>query len=282
MLRIKVTIKLHILQFDTVRKLQTAASHVHEASAAASNSTSHTFRTLQGKSFTNSSCPTQSRCFVKCMEGLLHRMGKQTKSNMGLDYKVLHLILNGYEAELMDVSVTQARKRWVAMCGAFFLLGFVLSLRGNEGFMVEAHGLISHFNYGTEESEETPFILIPLLGRFKGEEQGEHWHLQMSAAQTASGFKVRKWVERLVNILQLENYVLGPAFCNVNGQSLIPSDIDEEFQIQLEQIQILHPNLIEPSLNVREWFSIYRSLRRGSTARVGELDVSDAVTNLHN
>ena len=52
--------------------------------------------------------------------------------------------------------------------------------------------------------------------------------------------------------------------------------------MQLEQIQISHPELIEPNLVVREWFSIFRSLRRGSTAQAGELDISDQVVNLHN
>ena len=161
------------------------------------------------------------------------------------------------------------------------MLGFVLSLRGNEGFLVEAHGLLSHLHYGTESEEPTPFVLIPLLGRFKGEE-GERWHLMMSVSETQSGFKVRKWMERLVLFLRMENNVQGPAFCTRSGTPISYGDVEEEFHSQLEQIQILHPNFIEPSLNVREWFSIFRSLRKGSTARAAELDISDQVVNLHN
>ena len=104
----------------------------------------------------------------------------------------------------------------------------------------------------------------------------------MSVSTTASGFQVRKWIERLVMLLQFENHTVGPAFCKPDGKSYIPAEVDEEFQTQLEKVQLSHPNLIEPSLNVREWFSIFRSLRRGSTARAAELDVSDQVTNLHN
>ena len=269
------------LQFDSIRKLRTAASHVHEVSAEANSSTTHTFRNLQGKAFTNSSCPTQSRCFKKIIEGLLHRMGKQTKSNMGLDYRILHLILKNYEKELVEPNTTMDRNRMIVMFGNFFLLGFVLSLRGNEGFMIEAHGLLSHLHHGTETSEETPFVLIPLLGRFKGED-GERWHLMMSASLTGSGFEVRKWIHRLARLLDAEGHVNGPAFCKSNGESLTPGEVDEEFQRQLEEIQITHPNLIEPSLSIREWFSIFRSLRKGSTARAAELDISDNVTNLHN
>ena len=195
--------KTEHLQFDTVRKLRTSASHVHEVSAGTNFSTTHTFRDLQGRAFTNSSCPTQSRAFKKIIEGLLHHMGKQTKSNMGLDYKILRLILEKYEKELIDPNSSVERKRWITMCGNFFVLGFVLSLRGNEGFKIEAQGLRSHLQLGTELEEPTPYILIPSLGRFKGEE-GEKWHLMMSASHTKSGFEVRKWVHRLVQILEHE------------------------------------------------------------------------------
>ena len=269
------------LQFDTIRKQRTSFSHLHEVSAVAHANEILGFRNLLGKAFVNSSCPTQSRFFQKVMEGMLRRMGRQTKSNMGIDYQALHIILNNYEWELGDPCTPVDRKRKVIMYGTFFLLEFVLSLRSHEGFLIEAHGLISHLHYGTDDTEETKFVLIPLLGRFKNED-GERWHLMMSCAVTASGFKVRKWVDRLVRILVSEKNTNGPAFCDTNGKCLRYADMDEEFQLQVEQVQMSYPNLIEPTIDVREWFSIFRSLRRGSTARVGELDVSDNVVNLHN
>ena len=55
------------------------------------------------------------------------------------------------------------------MVGSFLLLGFVLSLRGNKGFMVEAHGLQSHRNYGQNNGRDS-HVVIPLLGRFKNED----------------------------------------------------------------------------------------------------------------
>jgi len=269
------------VQFDTIRKLRTSYSHIHEVSATANSSYTHAFRTLLGKLFTNSNCPTQSRFFRKFMEGMLERMGKQTKSNMPLDYKILHLILDGYEKELNNESVPDNRKRWINMCGTFYLLGFVLSLRGNEGLMVEAHGLVSHLHYGLEEDEEHPYIVIPFLGRFKNEE-GERWHLMISVGTTGSGFQVRKWIERIARILVEEEQVVGPAFCHRNGRPIRVTELDEELHMQLESLQAIHPHLIESKIDVTEWFSVFRSLRRGSTARAGELDISDNVTNLHN
>ena len=40
------------------------------------------------------------------------------------------------------------------MTGCFFVIAFVLALRGNEVFMVEASGLVGHFHYGLEQLEE--------------------------------------------------------------------------------------------------------------------------------
>ena len=273
------------MQFDTIRKLRTAYSHIHEVSAEASAGHTNSFRTLMGKVFSNSNCPTQSRLFQKVMEGMLGRMGKQSKANMALDYKILHLILETFEDELNLDKSTEERKRRVTLCGSFLLLGFVLSLRGPEGFMIEAHGLISHLHFGLgeecREDDEIPFVVIPLLGRFKNEE-GERWHLMMSVSETKSGFKVREWVERLASVLVKEGHTSGPAFCHPDGKCLRAFEIDEEFHKQLEKIQISHPMLIEPKLDVTEWFSIFRSLRKGSTARADELDISNTVTNLHN
>ena len=61
---------------------------------------------------------------------MLHRMGKQTKSNMGLDYRVLHLLLSDYEREFGNPSVTSQRKRNVVFFGAFFLLGLCCLCEG--------------------------------------------------------------------------------------------------------------------------------------------------------
>ena len=52
------------------------------------------------------------------------------------------------------------------MCGYILTLGFVLSLRGPECFMIEAHGLISHLHYRLEMEEEhgeTPYVVVPLF-----------------------------------------------------------------------------------------------------------------------
>jgi len=191
------------------------------------------------------------------------------------------MILRGFEEEIISDIVLNERKRWLVVCGTLLLLGFVLALRGPECFMVDAHGLISHLQYGTEEEDGSPFVVIPLLGKFKNED-GERWHLMLSVSKTASGFEVRKWVESLAHILRLEDNMSGPAFCYSDGTLIRSFEIDLEFHTALERIQAENAHLIEPGVEVRESFSIFRSLRRGSTSRATELKLSDTVVNLHN
>jgi len=269
------------LQYDTIRKLRTAYSHLHESSAGASLNLTNSFRNQLGHAYVNSNSPTQSLFYMRFNKGMLLRMGRQTRQNIALDYKILHIILGNLDNEWERLEEGSQRKRWIVIAATYLLFGFVLALRGNEGFMVEAGGLVDHKDHGTEESEETPYCVIPLLGRFKNEE-GERWHLMLAASETKSGFKVRCWLERLVDILRRERKFAGPAFCYVSGRAVRSSEMDGEFHMQLERVQENHPDLIQPSVMVSEAFSVYRSLRRGSTSRAGELAIPETVVNLHN
>ena len=214
--------------------------------------------------------------------GLLLRLGRQTKSNWGLDYKILHVILNNFESELLDDETSLSKKREIIMLGSFFLTGFVCALRGNEVFLVEAEGLQGMINRGRQE--ENPMhehIIIPLLGRFKNED-GERWHVMLSVGVTNSKFEVRKWLERLVDILVAERRGMGPAFCDERGEMLNNNWVDERFVEEVKKVQVSHPNLIDQSIDVSEHYSIFRSLRKGSTARAVDTEVSATVIDLHN
>eukprot|EP00957_Ditylum_brightwellii_P170369 12967759-Ditylum_brightwellii.AAC.1 len=82
-------------------------------------------------------------------------------------------------------------------CNCFLLVfGFYVTmcstalLRGNKGFMIEVQGLIQHGSQEVHEDPELQHVVIPLLGEFKGERR-EHWHLQLTSAESASGFKLK-------------------------------------------------------------------------------------------
>ena len=74
-------------------------------------------------------------------------MSCDTQSNFGLDYKILLQILSSIEKRTCDVSTSTDIVRCLIMAGTSFVISFVFSLRGNEGFMLNCGGLIKHPMY---------------------------------------------------------------------------------------------------------------------------------------
>ncbi len=107
-------------------------------------------------------------------------------------------------------------------------------------------------------------VIIPLLGRFKGE-TGERYHLTPLAAVTSSGIQVRLWVKRLVDIKTSRGYVRGPLFGDVYGVAVKAKAIEMELMEHLQGIKDAQPRLVPSDLDVYEDFGISRSFRRGAT-----------------
>lgn len=270
------------LQFDTVRKMRTAFSHVFEVGKSITALEPYGFKGMKGDVFSSSSCPTDSRFFQMFTRGLLLRLGRQTRSNWGLDYNVLHAILKNLEKDLELEVLSKEERRSIIMIGSFFIIGFVCALRGNEIFLVEAEGLQTMIHKGKLEKEKKLLhVVIPLLGRFKNED-GERWHVMLSVSVTNSKLEVRKWTEKLVAVLAKERRGMGPAFCDRNGNMLSYQWIDDRFVKEIRRIQEVNPQLIDEALDVAEHYSIFRSIRKGATARVIDMQVDPITIDLHN
>ena len=270
------------MQFESVRKLRTAFGHLHANARLSTNPDATSFKAQKGDLFNITDSPTDSKLFQMFMRGLLLRMGKQTESNWGLDYKVLLAILANLEGKLEEVENAQSMKRDCIMLGAYLTIGFVCAFRGNEVFMVEAEGLQRMIREGRSEVEtENSHVVIPLLGRFKNED-GEKWHLMVSVNTTESGIKARFWTEKLALLLKEEKRGMGPAFCDRNGDLLNYWDINNHFIKELEYIQQHQSYLLQPEIEVADHYSIFRSLRKGSTARAMDKKVESNVIDLHN
>lgn len=270
------------LQFDSIRKLRTSYAHLHQVGRLASNPDGTTFKSLKGESMTITDSPTDSRFYQMFMRGLLLRMGRQVESNWGLDYRILVKIMINLEYEFKQPSTLPGRKREVVMLGSYLIICFVCALRGNEGFLVESDGLQQMIEMGNGEAEiEMGHVVIPLLGRFKNED-GEKWHVMVSANVTGSGLLVRQWIERLVEVLKAEDKGMGPAFCTMSGEMIDYWAMNNGFVKEVETIQKSEPNLIDQTIEVGDNYSIFRSLRKGSTARAIDMNVNETVIDLHN
>ena len=252
-------------QFDSIRKFRSASTNEYESGVAAANELMMVGD--GGRIFRLSSGPTQSRLFVKFMRGCEKRMGRLVKQNKALDVRILHKMLHAYELELLSVKTSPARKRFIKMASAYFVISFVGALRGGEGLMMEATSLAHYIDEG--RVAKIPYVLIPLLGRFKGE-TGERNVLLPFAAVTKSGIQVRVVVDRLLAVLAQEGRTTGelsPAFCHKGGKSISRTELNNEFIASLERIQDEYSYLIAKTIDVAGTYNIYRSLRRGATSR---------------
>ena len=114
------------MQFESVRKLRTAFGHLHANARLSTNPDATSFKAQKGDLFNITDSPTDSKLFQMFMRGLLLRMGKQTESNWGLDYKVLLALLANLEGKLEDGETRKEEERmydvgslpddWLCLC----------------------------------------------------------------------------------------------------------------------------------------------------------------------
>ena len=273
------------VQFETIRKIRSAASSAYENSAQGSNRVL-VFRGEKGMSYRLSHAETESHLFVKFIRGLESRMGKLVRSNLALDYRILLIMAQHYEAELADTSVDYWRKRHIIVTFSYFMACFGASLRGNEGLYLEGSSLCDLVHCGNstiEKSNGLGHISLPLLGRFKNE-LGEAKHVAVVVNTSTSGLEYRKWIERLVWILIREGKEndAGPAFCRIDGSMMRSYELDAEFHKSLRKVRDGRPDLIPEGLDIENVYGTYRSLRRGSNTRATERAVGRDVIELIN
>ena len=109
------------------------------------------FRTVRGEVFRASVVPMESKTYVMFNRGMLLCMGRQTQTDLGLDVRLLKLILHNLKHEIQLEEGNYHMVRELLMTGTLLVTGFVLALRGNECLMVDAGGLLSPIDYGKEK-----------------------------------------------------------------------------------------------------------------------------------
>ena len=251
-------------QFDSVRKLRSAARNTHLNSVIGAAAT-HAFMGERGKIFRLTSDPTYSQFFTKFIHGCEKRMGRYVKQDQALSVEILLEILHAYEVELKCKTTSKTRRRVIIMSGSSLVIGYCGGLRGGEITLAEATSTCQLINEGTDKAT-SPHVVVCLMGRFKGE-TGERNVLLPFASVTTSGIKIRWWIEQLVQVLVLEGRSEGnpgPAFCDKEGFVLPARVFNTAFHASLENVQVQRPDLIPAWIKVIEIYHYYRSLRRGA------------------
>ena len=181
------------VQFDTVRKIRSCYTNAFDSSPVAVLE-SITFKGDFGKTYHFSKSPLNSLLFRKFMVGLEKRMGRLVYQDLALSTELLMEILSMYEIELASEDVPWSRRRSIVMSGAAFVVLFGGALRGGEVLLLEASELCKRIGDG-KSHRTAPHVLVPLMGRFKGE-NGERNVLLALTSETDNGkIPIRRWVE---------------------------------------------------------------------------------------
>jgi hypothetical protein len=263
-------------QFETIRKLRAGFSNLYMSSVAGA-ATLRTVGTDRAKHHLTDS-PTQSLWFERFSHGCLLRMGQEVRQDWALPLEVVHALMAQLEREWVEAT-TPDERILVASIGAYSVIAFCGSFRGAEVFLVDLHGLRKYLL--ELEPPGTDCVIVPLLGRFKGE-TGDKYHLTPLAAMTSSGLKVKEWVKRLVYVREAQNRFRGPAFCDAKGEIAKSTDYEMAIMDRLVGIQEAAPHLIPRDIDIYEHFGISRSFRRGATSTARVRGVTDRQVDMIN
>jgi hypothetical protein len=261
-------------QFETIRKLRAGYSNIYMASVEGATS----LQTVGGdrvKHFLTQS-PTQSTWFERFSAGCLRRMGQEVRQDWAIPLPAMHALIGILEQEWATATELKDRSL-IASIGAYSLIAFCGSFRGNEVFLTDLHGLRKYCS----ELQGKDHVIVPLLRRFKGEMHARY-HLAPLAAQTDSGLPVRRWIERLVQVREKEGRQHGPAFCDQTGEIAEAYEYESGLISRLLVAQENSPEAIGPEVNITEEFGISRSFRRGSTSTARVRGIDDKLVELIN
>ena len=144
--------------------------------------------------------------------------------------------------------------------------------------MLDLGALIENVEQG--RFDKPPHLVLPLLGRFKGEDY-KRVHMLLAPNVTDSGFEPRKWVHWLIQARKAENLLVGPAFCDTDGYVLNQQLLNDELQSQLTYVKDQEPSLFPPDLKLED-INTNRSFRKGSTSRAQDLLLNDSIIDANN
>lgn len=269
-------------QYEYIRKIRSAYANAFRGSTAGA-SLDTKLKTNRGVSFGFVGGPTESVLFEMFMLGMRKRMGKVTCQNLAISYEVLTKILSRYDDELASEELKRDRLREIIVFGATFVCLYAGALRGHEVSYMERSELVRKRNSGALAEKSKRHVVVPLMGRFKGED-GERNLMLVFANTSGSGLAIGRWISQLSELLLQErkHLKIGPALCHEDGTPYTSVELNSELESVLLDIQDKFPEFIDPKVDVSSKFSINRSFRRGATTRVRENGLDEKSLEMNN
>lgn len=265
-------------QWDTIRKLRTAASNQYRASAQAT-SLEWTLSDDRGHSQRLSNDPCASVWFGRFFMGCKRRMGQDWRPNKALSTDLIVKVLERTTERYKNATVEKDKDRWWTF-GTYVCVTYVLSLRGVEGLLVDLAGMIKN-----EHKGDNRYFIVALLGMIKGEHHGR-CHLLPSVKVTSLGIDIYDWVSKLIESKKLRGFRNGPLFTDWSGKVLTTDALDKMLVDILEELfdykHTLFPASVETKDDIVDMYQVYRSIRRSSDTRAIEKKVKDSDIDIVN
>jgi hypothetical protein len=266
------------MQWDTIRKIRTTYSNHSRASPQANLSTT-ALGDERGRAQRMVSDKCSSYWFSKFFSGCKRGMGQDWRPNKAMGILLIQAVVKVVAEKIGVSQIEKTRHDWIVF-GTYFVVSYVLSLRGVEGLLRDLKGITDNIHKG----DDTYFI-IALLGKVKGEHH-HRCHLLPCCAKTSSDINVKDWVLLRLHEKGRLGFRDGPAISDIQGKAQKCGQLDEQFIEVLEEIYEMNNVLFPPSISTKDEiassYSVFRSPRRSSDTRALENNVSSTDIGLVN
>ena len=236
-------------QFDTVRKLRSAYGNWARTTPESSNG-SWVVTQSNGRASRLSKDLSGLLWYYRFSLGLRYHMGAIWKPNKGFSTKLLMKVLETAEKIRREMDNLKDRHLWTVFV-TYAVMSYVLSLQGNEGFMLDIEGTTKLKSRETER-----YFWVVLLGKLKGEHVDRE-HNVPCAHSTKNGIRVKKLVERIIDEKEKLGQFRGPMISDKKGYLYNLSDMDELMHELLEELLSEDESLFPPDIQTRE--NLYES-----------------------
>jgi hypothetical protein len=264
------------VQHATARRMRSVYSNLFHASFQGESMSVMAYETQ--KMFTTP-CPTYGYWYQRFNLGLHKRMGDVVRSDFAVTSQIIKALLETLNEEWEDAVTLETRTRIAEM--AFVLVaGYCCGLRGEEITKIDLAGLLKYLEPGRLDTEY-PHAIVPLIGRIKGE-TGERYHMMVLARETKSGIQAGIWADRIAEVNKARKRDRGPVFRTKKGHRAKIASFEAEFLERMIRLKIARPGLFEPGVDISESYSLFRSLRRGSTTEATKNRVAQDIIELNN
>ena len=263
------------LQWDSMRKTASAYNNAFEAGE---DFRAGSIYASYDKKMYESQAPTASKWFSRFMLGTKRRMGVIRKQDEALTVDQLNTIMELGEKDWRKSKCDEEKKEIESLM-AFIVIGFCVSLRGEEVPLVALDGMLEFWD--ETKCHPTPHMMITLRGKFKGE-NNLRWHCVPLADATKSRIPTRRWISRLMNRRVIrEGDRGGHLFARKTGKKASLGDYDPMFRDYVERAMKLKKGLFSKAVSVDN-YSLRRSLRRGATTEAENNNVDPIAIELIN